>query len=97
MGNSKKNKDTSFERDLFMALSEYGYLFPTTEEDVENFESLYGNTQIEAPDFIEFDKGQSDLDISSNSFTMKNAAFNSSQKQKFNFPDPKDLDKTEEE
>ena len=46
---SKSNKN-NFEQDLYSILKRYGYLFPTTEEEVERFEKLHGSTDIEMPE-----------------------------------------------
>ena len=38
--------------DLKTALKAFGYLFPETEEEYEAFEEIYGNTEIELPEYL---------------------------------------------
>ena len=55
-----KSSNNNFEQDLYFIFKKYGYLFPTTEEEVERFERLHGNTDIEMPEKFQ----SSDLIIS---------------------------------
>jgi membrane carboxypeptidase/penicillin-binding protein len=45
-----KSSNNNFEQDLYQIFKRYGYLFPTTEEEVERFERLHGTTDIEMPE-----------------------------------------------
>lgn len=54
--NDKKKlraEEEKFEKALFHALKQNGYLFPKTLEDVEKFEELYGDTEIEMPEHLQ--------------------------------------------
>jgi hypothetical protein len=93
MKKEKKNtKNTQKEMDnfaitLFDSLKTNGYIFPKTNKDVERFEELYGNTDIETPSF----NIPSDKDLDSNStdlnFNFSMAAFSSKKDSNFKLPD----------
>ena len=51
--NRSGNKEKEFEKALFYALKANGYLFPATLDDVEKFEELYGNTEIDMPEDLQ--------------------------------------------
>lgn len=42
-------QDQEFEKELFISLKYYGYLFPSTDKEVENFEKIHGQTDIAIP------------------------------------------------
>lgn len=95
---NNKNKSTSrntemdnFAVSLFNSLKEYGYVFPKTEKDVEKFEKLYGNTEIETP-VVKLPISNDDSDFSSGNFNFQMAAYSSSDKSGFIIP--KDLEAT---
>lgn len=97
MGN-KKNISTSkntemdnFAVNLFNSLKEYGYVLPKTEKDVEKFEKLYGNTEIETP-VVKLPITNKNIDFSSENFNFQMAAYSSSNKTGFIIP--KDLEET---
>lgn len=49
----KKNlhqNNESFERQVFEALKFYGYKLPKTDEEIEMYVKMFGNTKIELPD-----------------------------------------------
>lgn len=46
----KKHNADKFESSLQQALKGGGHLFPTSDEEVKNFERLYGSTDIEMPE-----------------------------------------------
>lgn len=48
----KRSKEKEFEERLFCSLKSYGYLFPRNENDIERFENLYGDTEIEVPEHL---------------------------------------------
>ena len=43
------SKDVKFELQLYQALKTYGFIFPTSVDDVDRFEALYGKTEIDLP------------------------------------------------
>ncbi|MBL7889726.1 MAG: hypothetical protein JNL24_09240 [Bacteroidia bacterium] len=45
-----KSNSNNFENELYQIFKKYGYLFPTTEEEVERFEKLHGSTDIQMPE-----------------------------------------------
>ena len=45
----RNSREDSFELKVFIALKAYGYLFPSSVKDVENFDVLYGKTEIDVP------------------------------------------------
>ena len=45
--------EKNFEKRLKSSLKQNGYLFPTTDEEVANFEKLYGNTDLAIPSEID--------------------------------------------
>jgi hypothetical protein len=95
---SKINKNTdNFELNLFRSLKSYGYIFPASIKDVEKFEELYGNTDINAPSHFKFPEETKIEDIIGVDFnTFQNiAAYGNSDILPFNgFHD--DLSKIEE-
>lgn len=50
---NKKNQqpfdEAKFEAEVHNSLNYFGYIFPETTTDVERFEELYGDTEIETP------------------------------------------------
>ena len=46
-------EEEKFEKELLQSLRYYGYLFPESLEDVERFEMLYGDTEIEVPEHLD--------------------------------------------
>ena len=72
---SSSKENQNFEIDLFNALKSYGYLFPKDTKDVDNFENLYGNTEIETPPFVEQSKRNENLEIKNTDFNLRLAAF----------------------
>lgn len=90
--NMAKNMD-DFEIDLFKSLRSYGYLFPVTREDVDRFEELYGDTDIESPEIDEIiDTTLLGLKESNQDVFMLDAEFNiaafSSDEDENNFTQP---------
>jgi len=80
-----KNNKNSFEISLFEALRSYGYIFPKSQEDVENFEDLYGTTAIEVPEFESLNRLNEELVNSLvPKFNSRMAAYSSKKKDKFN-------------
>lgn len=90
---NRKNKITSkdlemdnFSVNLFSSLKEYGYVFPKTDKDVEKFEALYGNTEIETP-LVQLPSNKTDLNFPSENFDFKMAAYSPTGKSSFSFPE----------
>ena len=87
--NSKNNQKAmdNFAIELFYAFKANCYIFPKTDKDVECFEELYGNTEIETPSFtIPSDRGL-DTNSSALNFNFKMAAFSSKKGSSFKMPD----------
>lgn len=76
----------NFAINLFNSLKEYGYVLPKTEADVEKFEALYGNTEIETP-VVKLPNSNGDVDNTSLSFDFKMAAYSASTKSGFILPE----------
>jgi len=84
------NVEKSFESDLFFSLKSYGYLFPENTKEVERFEDLYGNTEIDVP--MEFEPVLPDNVLISNADFTKGlgvAAFSTMNNNSFKKPDEK--------
>jgi hypothetical protein len=95
----KLNEEEKFEKELLQTLRYYGYLFPESSEDVERFEALYGDTEIEMPEHLEsiekiISENKPELNFEL-SYDM--AAFSSNHQNDFEIPDDIDLNDKEEE
>jgi hypothetical protein len=89
--NVSQDDDNAFELELYQSLKSYGYLFPENIRDVEKFETLYGNTEIETPDTIDLSKEKDfpGLQVLRNidfGFPANIAAFTSNEDESFNMP-----------
>ncbi|WP_350292480.1 hypothetical protein [uncultured Croceitalea sp.] len=52
--NNESNKfSESFERQVYDALKFYGYNLPESDEEIESYVEMFGNTKIELPDSID--------------------------------------------
>ena len=93
MCSSKKQnltEEQKFEQKLFHSLKRYGYLFPETINDVDKFEELYGDTQIDIPEHLELEESSEsllDFDYSNN-----RAAFSNEKFSHFELPESKNSD-----
>jgi len=45
-----ESDDFQFEKDLFYSLKYYGYLFPTSVNEINKFEEHFGKTEVNIPD-----------------------------------------------
>lgn len=52
--NNESNKfSESFERQVYDALKFYGYNLPESDEEIESYVEMFGNTKIELPDDVD--------------------------------------------
>lgn len=52
--NNESNKfSESFERQVYDALKFYGYNLPESDEEIESYVEMFGNTKIELPDAVD--------------------------------------------
>lgn len=103
MKNKKTNQylsdEQKFEQKLFHTLKFYGYLFPDNAKDVDNFEELYGDTEIDIPEHLqslEMRNHEENLHLDLD-FTNNVAAFSPNDPNSFELPIDTDLDKSDEE
>lgn len=94
MCDSKKqdiSKEKEFEKKLFHSLKYFGYLFPENIDDVDKFEELYGDTQIDVPEHLELEESHNSNAESILDFDFSNRIAAFSSKKISNFEIPKDL------
>lgn len=92
-----KNSEKRFESDLIQSLKYYGNLFPDSIADVERFQSLYGDTEIDIPEHLNSlekiqAKSSDEIDFD---LTYNIAAFSSTDNSDISFLDNLDLDEEE--
>ena len=82
---------------FFHSLKYFGYLFPSSIKDVERFEELYGDTEIDIPEHIQSPETIIIEDASSIDFELSYdiAAFSADNTSHFEIPN--DLDDEEDE
>jgi hypothetical protein len=87
------DEEEKFVKQLSQSLKYYGYLFPESSADVERFEAIYGDTEIEIPGHLESLEKILSNDEKVINFDLTNnlAAFTSKDKNTFEIPDDIDL------
>lgn len=90
----KLNDDEIFEVELFNSLAFYGYLFPKSIKEVDRFEELYGNTEIDTPAIIELPTNKVLPNFQENKniemdLSLNKAAFRSKRNDSFDLPEDK--------
>lgn len=88
-------KEKKIEHTIFNSLKYYGFLFPENVEDVDRFEELYGDTDVDIPEHLQ---SLESLQLNENNpldfdFSNNMAAFSTNEPNQFTLP--LDLDKEE--
>jgi len=93
------NEEEKFERELLESLRYYGYLFPGNSKEIERFETLYGDTEIDMPEHFQSLEKLSpekeiplDFDLSYNV-----AAFSANDQNRYELPDNLELNENDED
>lgn len=102
MSTKKRNQNLSeelkFEQKLFQSLKHYGYLFPESIKDVDRFEELYGDTEIEIPEHLQsLDALNTNKELPLDFGLAYNvAALSADEPNPFEKPDKSDSDKNDD-
>ncbi len=95
----KRSDEQEFEKRLFYSLKRFGYLFPENEKDVEGFEHLYGDTDIDIPEHLQNmetinieEEIPLDFDVN-----YKMAAFSNGNLDQFDFPENSEEDDSDKD
>ncbi|RLD66388.1 MAG: hypothetical protein DRI84_04895 [Bacteroidetes bacterium] len=91
--------EQKFEQKVFNSLKHFGYLFPESIKDVDRFEELHGDTEIDIPDHLQSPDILNSADEFSLEFglSLKVAAFSDTASKRFELPEDDDLGENDKE